>query len=59
MYGRLCAAVLACAIAGACTIRSEKQVVAPASASDTCVSRGYASGTAAYDDCVARETARR
>lgn len=27
---------------------------APASASDACVTRGYRSGTAAYDDCVAR-----
>jgi len=56
-----------CALVGACSFREEKKVVtpapapaptvvtpAPASASDACVTRGYRSGTAAYDDCVAR-----
>lgn len=59
-----------CALVAACSYKEEKKVVpAPAqapppptivtpapsvSASDTCVSRGYRSGTAAYDDCVAR-----
>jgi len=56
-----------CALVGACSFREEEKVVtpapapaptvvtpAPASASDACVTRGYRSGTAAYDDCVAR-----
>ncbi|HKU96179.1 MAG TPA: hypothetical protein VJR58_12935 [Vineibacter sp.] len=58
-----------CALLAACSYKEEKKVVpapaqapaptvvtpAPAaSASDACVTRGYRSGTAAYDDCVAR-----
>ncbi|TWT03137.1 hypothetical protein [Reyranella sp. CPCC 100927] len=66
----LLAVASACMLLGACSYKEEKRVVtpdpaaattprtvvtpAPASASDTCVSRGYRSGTAAYDDCVTR-----
>jgi len=56
MFRSISALVLLCGLAGACTIRSEKEVVTPAgpSASDSCVAQGYASGTPAYDRCVAR-----
>jgi hypothetical protein len=58
----LCAFVLFSTLAGACTYKEERVVTpapAPASASDVCVSRGYPSGTPAYDACVQRETALR
>jgi hypothetical protein len=60
MLKGLCATMLICALVGACSFRDEKKVVTPqASASDTCVSQGYASGTPSYDDCVARQASRR
>ena len=59
----LCASLLLCTLLGACSIKEERVVTpaapAPMSASDMCVSRGYPSGTPAYDACVARETAAR
>jgi hypothetical protein len=58
----LCAFALSGTLIGACTYKSERVVTpaaAPVSASDVCVSRGYPSGTPAYDACVQRETALR
>ena len=56
----LCAAALAGVLAGGCSYTERKTVVAPGSqsASYTCISQGYPSGTPAYDACVARQAAR-
>ena len=57
----LCAFILFSTLIGACSYKEER-VVTPApvaSASDVCVTRGYPSGTPAYDACVQRETALR
>ena len=51
----LCAALLACALVGACTVRETRTVVVPAGADNVCVGYGFTPGTAAYDNCVARE----
>jgi hypothetical protein len=58
MLKGLCAALLTCALVGACTYREEKTVVVPAGG-DVCVGYGFTPGTSAYDNCVARETAAR
>ncbi len=61
MRTALCAIVFLSTVIGACSYKEER-VVTPAptaSASDVCVSRGYPSGTPAYDACVQRETALR
>lgn len=59
MLKRLGAAALACALVGACSVREEKTIVAPAGAAESCQARGYQPGTSAYNDCIARAADRR
>ncbi len=59
MSKRLAVAVLTCALAGACSVREEKTIVAPAGAAESCQARGYQPGTSAYNDCLARAADRR
>ncbi|HKU98951.1 MAG TPA: hypothetical protein VJR58_26905 [Vineibacter sp.] len=59
MLERLGVVLLACTLIGACSVRSEKTVVAPAGASESCQARGYQPGTSAYNDCLARAADRR
>lgn len=57
MLKGLCAALLACALVGACTYRETKTVVVPSTSEDNaCASYGFTRGTSAYETCVARET---
>jgi hypothetical protein len=57
MLKGLCAALLACAIAGACTYRETKTVVVPpgSTADNVCAGYGFTPGTSAYETCVMRE----
>lgn len=57
MLKGLCAALLTCALVGACTVRETKTVVVPAGsgAENACVAYGFSPGTSSYDTCVARE----
>jgi hypothetical protein len=57
MLKGVCAALAACALAGACAYHETKTVVAPSSgAGRVCADYGFSPGTASYDNCVARET---
>jgi hypothetical protein len=55
MLKGLCAALLTCALVGACSYRETKTVVVPAGADTVCTGYGFTPGTTAYDNCVARE----
>ncbi|HJQ58026.1 MAG TPA: hypothetical protein VJ890_14040 [Vineibacter sp.] len=56
MVKGVCAALLACALTAACTVRETKTVVVPAGgAENACVGYGFTPGTTAYDNCVSRE----
>ncbi|HEX2890609.1 hypothetical protein [Vineibacter terrae] len=55
MLKGLCAALLTCALAGACTVRETRTVVVPAGADTVCQGYGFTPGTTGYDNCVARE----
>lgn len=56
MLKGLSAALLACALVGACTYRESRTVVVPATSEDNaCTSYGFTRGTSSYDTCVARE----
>jgi len=57
MLKGLSAALLACALVGACTVRETRTVVVPAGsgAENACVSYGFTPGTSSYDNCVMRE----
>lgn len=60
MLKGLCAALVTCALLGACTIRENRTVVVPASGANTaCTDYGFTPGTSSYDNCVAREAAAR
>ena len=57
MLKGLSAALLACALVGACAYRETKTVVVPAgsSADNVCAGYGFTPGTSAYENCVMRE----
>lgn len=55
MLKGLCAALLACALAGACSVRETRTVVVPSGEDHACTSYGFTRGTSAYETCVARE----
>jgi hypothetical protein len=60
MLKGLAAALVTCALLGACTVRENRTVVVPASgASAACSDYGFTPGTSSYDNCVAREAAAR
>ena len=59
MLKGLCAALVTCALVGACTVRETRTVVVPAGsgtgAENVCVNYGFTPGTTAYNNCVSRE----
>jgi len=56
MLKGLCAALLACALVGACSYRETRTVVVPSGEDSVCTSYGFTRGTSSYETCVARET---
>lgn len=57
MLRGLCAALLACALVGACTVRETRTVVVPGGSSpeSLCAAYGFKPGSSDYNNCVTRE----
>jgi hypothetical protein len=58
-YRALCVALVAGALAAACSHTETRTVVVPAPVDDSCSYYGYAPGTEGYRICVEREAAAR
>ncbi|MBS0537545.1 MAG: hypothetical protein JSR47_02235 [Proteobacteria bacterium] len=58
-YRGLCIAIVAGALAAACTHTERRTVVVPSPVDDSCTYYGYTPGTEAYRVCVDREAAAR